>query len=132
MPVKKDPSKRSKDGTGYYIETARKTGNRNKAVYDSHLLRMPKGYKDKLTAYIQEQLNRIAEIEQSAPGSDELKRLKRLYTYTDRHTPNINNLLMQLLQDETGIIMDVPSYQSPEEDLVRPRRKKDIGNPAEE
>ena len=35
MPVKKDPSKRSKDGTGYYIETARKTGNRNKAVYDS-------------------------------------------------------------------------------------------------
>ena len=39
---------------------------------------------------------------------------------------------MQLLQDETGIIMDVPSYQSPEEELVRPRRKKDIGNPAEE
>ena len=90
---------------------------------------MPKGYKDKLNTYIQEQLDRISEIEQSASGSDELK---RLYTYTDRHTPNINNLLMQLLQDETGIIMDVPSYQSPEEELVRPRRKKDIGNPTEE
>ena len=36
------------------------------------------------------------------------------------------------LEKETGIVMDVPSYQSPEEELVRPRRKKDIGNPAEE
>ena len=132
MPVKKDPSKRSKDGTGYYIESARKTGNRNKAVYDSHLLRMPKGYKERLTAHIQGQLDRIAELEQSAPESEEMRRLKRLYTYTDRHTPNINNLLMQLLQDETGIIMDVPSYRSPEEELIRPRKKKDIGNSTRE
>lgn len=102
-----DPSKRSAEGKGAYKSKISYTDKRNAESYDRLTVRVPKGYRDKLLKVMND---RVAEVEtlQAIPDrtteqENRLNRLRSLYTVSDRGMPSINNLIVNLLKNETGI-----------------------------
>ena len=121
MPTK-DPTKRAKDGAGAYKSKLQfinggiiedESGNKtpiegyNKKTYDRVTFNMPKGYKDKLHAYMKDRIEDIAELEKiedrTPEQHEELERLQSMYQLSTRGEPSLNTLIIKLLEQETGI-----------------------------
>lgn len=121
MPTK-DPTKRAKDGAGAYKSKLQfinggiiedESGNKtpiegyNKKTYDRVTFNMPKGYKDKLHAYMKERIKDIEELEKiedrTPEQQQELTRLQSMYQLSTRGEPSLNTLIIKLLEQETGI-----------------------------
>lgn len=122
MPVKKDPNKRAKGGTGAFqtkldyingkteIDESGKevqVVGYNKKSYDRIIFSVPKGYREKLQDFMQERITEIEKLEsitnRTAEQERRLEELQEKYTVSTRGTPSVNHLLKQLLFFETGI-----------------------------
>lgn len=122
MPTK-DPTKRAKDGAGAYKSKLQfinggiiedESGNKtpiegyNKKTYDRVTFNMPKGYKDKLHAYMKERIKDIEALEKienrTPEQQQELERLQSMYQLSTRGEPSLNTLIIKLLEQETGIL----------------------------
>lgn len=110
MPTK-DPTKRAKDGAGAYktkLEFINGEDGYNKRTYDRVTFNMPKGYKDKLHAYMRDRIKDIEvleDIEHRTPEQQqELERLQSRYQLSTRGEPSLNTLIIKLLEQETGIL----------------------------
>lgn len=107
MPVKKDPAKRTKNGTGAYKSKVEYIKDKNVEVYDRIIFSVPKGYKQKLQDYMQERINEIEQLESIAERTEEqeqlLADLKTKYKISTRRTPSISGLISALIEAETGI-----------------------------
>ena len=76
MPVKKDPAKRTKNGTGAYKSKVEYIKDKNAEVYDRIIFSVPKGYKQKLQDYMQERINEIEQLESIAERTEEQEQLR--------------------------------------------------------
>ncbi len=107
MATRKDPTKRSAQGTGAYKSKIKYQDERNEQVYDRLTVRLPKGYKEKLLDYMTTKIKEITILENMENRTEDqenlLQELKVLYTVSDRGTPSVNNLIINLLRKETGI-----------------------------
>lgn len=122
MPTK-DPNKRAKDGAGAYKSKLEfinggiiedEDGNKksiegyNKRTYDRVTFNMPKGYKDKLHAYMRERIEDIKTLEDNSDRTpeqqEELERLQSMFQLSTRGEPSLNTLIIKLLEQETGIL----------------------------
>jgi len=122
MPTK-DPNKRAKDGAGAYKSKLEfinggiiedEDGNKksiegyNKRTYDRVTFNMPKGYKDKLHAYMRDRIEDIKTLEDNSDRTpeqqEELERLQSMYQLSTRGEPSLNTLIIKLLEQETGIL----------------------------
>ena len=77
------------------------------STYDRLTVRMKKGSKDELIAFMNEKLHQIDELERTVNKTPEqedlLIKLKSLYCFSKQGTPSVNGLILQLLKLETGI-----------------------------
>ena len=110
MPTK-DPNKRAKDGAGAYkskLEFINGKDGYNKKTYDRVTFNMPKGYKDKLHAYMRDRIDHIKTLEDNSDRTpeqqQELERLQSMYQLSTRGEPSLNTLIIKLLEQETGIL----------------------------
>ena len=122
MPTK-DPTKRATDGAGAYKSKLEfinggiiedEDGNKksiegyNKRTYDRVTFNMPKGYKDKLHAYMRDRIDDIKTLEDNSDRTpeqqQELERLQSMYQLSTRGEPSLNTLIIKLLEQETGIL----------------------------
>lgn len=122
MAVKKDPTKRAKDGNGAfrskldYINGKIKTDEDgkevkvegyNKRAYDRIIFSVPKGYREQLQDYMQARIDEIKELKNITDRTQEqeerLQELQSKYVVSTRGTPSTNHLLKQLLFYETGL-----------------------------
>ena len=110
MPTK-DPTKRAKDGAGAYkskLEFINGDEGYNKRTYDRVTFNMPKGYKDKIHAYMRDRIEDIKTLEDNSDRTpeqqEELERLQSMYQLSTRGEPSINTLIIKLLEQETGIL----------------------------
>ena len=110
MPTK-DPTKRAKDGAGAYktkLQYINGDDGYNKREYDRVTFNMPKGYKDKLQAYMRDRIDDIKTLEDNSDRTpeqqEELERLQSMYQLSTRGEPSLNTLIIKLLEQETGIL----------------------------
>ena len=79
----------------------------NEKTYDRLTVRMQKGAKEQLVAYMQSKIKRLQELEEKDYLSDleehEKRHLEALYSVSTRGTPSVNDLICNLLRKETGI-----------------------------
>ena len=122
MP-EKDPTKRAKDGAEAYKNKLQyinggiikdingeetQIEGYNKRTYDRVTFNMPKGYRDKLHAYMYDRIDdiqRLEDIKDRTPEQQrELDRLQSMYQLSTRGEPSLNTLIIKLLEQETGIL----------------------------
>ena len=110
MPTK-DPTKRAKDGAGAYktkLQYINGDDGYNKRAYDRVTFNMPKGYKDKLQAYMRDRIDDIKTLEDNSDRTpeqqQELEKLQSMYQLSTRGEPSLNTLIIKLLEQETGIL----------------------------
>lgn len=104
-----DQSKRSADGKGAYKSQIKANDKYNKTAYDRLTVRIANGNRERLLDHMQSMLAKVESLEnmesRTAEQDQALARLKSLYQVSDRGIPSINNLICQLLKEETGIDM---------------------------